>query len=289
MGKVNTGLKGLVFWAVSCLHMSKFGQYFVYVVRVLLLKLNISIIHATTNKESLESFFQKIRPVSTNLRLIRVGGEGDGGYLIPDDLKGIAYCFSPGVSVIAGFENELAKQGIKCFMVDYSVENAPLDNPLFLFKKKYLGLVNDEKFIRLDTWLETSVPDGGDLLLQMDIEGAEYPVLLDADAELLKRFRIIVIEFHGMDSLYFRQGFDLIDAVFSKLLNEFDIVHIHPNNCSRPIPKNGLFAVPSAVEVTFIRKDRVLSRKPVAVLPHELDRPNMQNLPDYPLPQCWYR
>lgn len=253
------------------------------------MKLNVSIVHATTSKECLESFFQKIRPVTTNLPLIRVGGGGDGGYLIPDDLKGITSCFSPGVSVIANFESELARRGIKCFMVDYSVEKAPLDNSLFFFKKKYLGLVDNEKFIRLDTWLEASVPGSGDLLLQMDIEGAEYPVLLDADVELLKRFRIVVIEFHGMDSIFFRQGFDLIDAVFSKLLIGFDVVHIHPNNCSRAIPRNDSFAVPSAIEVTFVRKDRVMTRRPSVVFPHELDQPNMQNYPDYPLPQCWYR
>lgn len=289
MRKINHYIKCLVFRVVSRFHMSKLGQYFVFVMRVFLLKLNVSIVHATTSRESLESFFRKTRPVVTNFSLIRVGGDGDGGYLIPDDLKGIEYCFSPGVSVIAGFENELAKRGIKCFMADFSVEKAPFDNPLFFFKKKFIGLADNEKFIRLDTWVRESVPGGGDLLLQMDIEGAEYPVLLDVDLELLKRFRIIVVEFHGMDSLYFRQGFDLIDAVFSKLLIGFDVAHIHPNNCSRAIPKNGSFAVPSAIEVTFLRKDRVSEKQPALIFPHQLDQPNMKNYPDYPLPQCWYK
>ena len=30
-----------------------------------------------------------------------IGGAGDGGYLVPDDLDGIEYCFSPGVNLIS--------------------------------------------------------------------------------------------------------------------------------------------------------------------------------------------
>ncbi len=40
-----------------------------------------------------------------------MGGENDGGYLVPDDLEGIEYCFSPGVSNIATFELDCLNRG----------------------------------------------------------------------------------------------------------------------------------------------------------------------------------
>jgi len=40
-----------------------------------------------------EQFFNLVKPVKTNHDLIRVGGQVDGGYLIPDDLEGIETCF----------------------------------------------------------------------------------------------------------------------------------------------------------------------------------------------------
>src|SRR4051794_36195573 len=46
---------------------------------------------------------QALRPWITEHPLIRLGGEHDGGYLLPDDLDGIVACFSPGVSDEASF------------------------------------------------------------------------------------------------------------------------------------------------------------------------------------------
>ena len=54
--------------------------------------------------------------------------------------------------------------------------------------------------------------------LKIDIEGAEYPVILDSPLEVLNKFRILVIEFHDLDALLHHKGFELIDLTFSKLL-----------------------------------------------------------------------
>jgi hypothetical protein len=73
---------------------------------------------ALTDKNSLESLLHKLYPMSTDKELIRLGPEGDGGYLVPDDLAEIEACFSPGVSVISGFEKACADLGIKVFLAD---------------------------------------------------------------------------------------------------------------------------------------------------------------------------
>ena len=100
-----------------------------------------------TEKNKLTIFFNLVKPVKTEHELIRIGGEADGGYLVPDDLINLGACFSPGVSNVSDFENCLTKKGIKCFMADYSVDNPPITNSLFDFQKKYLGIQNNEKYI----------------------------------------------------------------------------------------------------------------------------------------------
>ena len=62
-----------------------------------------------------------LKPRKCPFKLIRIGGNKDGAYLIPDDLVGIESCFSPGVSDNKDFEDHLAKKyKIKSHMCDYS-------------------------------------------------------------------------------------------------------------------------------------------------------------------------
>lgn len=242
----------------------------------------------TTHPDKLARFFASIRPVATNRPLIRIGGDGDGGYLVPDDLEGIGACFSPGVADTATFETELAARGIPCFMADYSVDAPPVRNPLFHFEKKFLGPAEDGIYMTLENWVRKSGVGSADLLLQMDIEGAEYGVLFDTSAETLRRFRIIAIEFHGLHALCDKFGFDLINLSFMKLLKDFEVVHIHPNNRAAPV-RLGPYGIPPLLEITFLRKDRIASKMPVDRFPHPLDRISYAAWADVPLPECWFR
>lgn len=257
-----------------------------HVVRNLALK-NDWFTGRATPKERIIQFLDSVKPMRTNHQLVRIGGDSDGGYLIPDDLAGIDTCFSPGVSAIAEFEDELTKRGIRCFLADYSVDGPPVQNPLFDFEKKFLGITNDHVFTTLDRWVETKAPGHSDLILQMDIEGSEYPVILDSSESTLRRFRIIVVEFHGLDSLFHPMGWELINTSFAKLLKHFRVVHIHPNNCSGAL-RVGQLCVPPIMEFTFIRNDRIGVMEPTVQFPHPLDRPNVKTRRDVRLPECWF-
>ena len=69
------------------------------------------------DEKALRAFAAEFRVNTVNVPLVRIGGEGDGGYLLPDDLKGIRKCFSPGVSTTAEFEKHVARTyGIKSFL-----------------------------------------------------------------------------------------------------------------------------------------------------------------------------
>ena len=77
----------------------------------------------------------------------------------------------------------------------------PINNPLFDFEKKFLGAVNNDQFMTSESWVLQKALLDKDMILQMDIEGAEYPVLLNTPMETFKQFRILVIEFHNLDHL----------------------------------------------------------------------------------------
>jgi hypothetical protein len=208
--------------------------------------------------------------------------------LLPNDLNGINYCFSPGVSSISNFELSLANSGIKCFLADYSVDAPQTEHFNFDFEKKYLGPINKDEFLTLESWVNSKVSENdSDFLLQMDIEGAEYNVILSTSSKLLSRFRIIIVEFHNLDSLLDKFGHSFISSTLDKLLIDFDLVHIHPNNTSY-IAKHDKYIIPSIMEFTFIRKDRMkFSESSSLVFPHPLDMPNDRSKSDLHLPECW--
>lgn len=238
----------------------------------------------------LRTALKLIQPKPSPAPLVRIGGNGDGGYLVPNDLDGITACFSPGVAESADFELALAEIGVRSFMADYSVEGTPVLNDLFDFEKLYLATHNEPgKFVRLDDWIIGKKQDKGDLVLQMDIEGNEWPILADVSADTLGRFRIIVIELHGMDNLLTNPlGVEVFKSIFRKLNDQFSVVHLHPNNCCGQLHYQGV-QIPRVVEVTLIRNDRYQKSSQVfdSIIPHELDVPNVPGKRELALSKDW--
>jgi hypothetical protein len=144
-------------------------------------------ISPAVKSSELLGLIRRLTPVSSPFNLIRIGGDGDGGYLVPDDLKGINFCFSPGVAESSGFELGLTAFQIHSFLIDYSVEAPPVDSKFLHFEKLFLSSRSDyEKFVRLEDWVNQKAPSHEDLILQMDIEGSECSVLADASDETLR-------------------------------------------------------------------------------------------------------
>jgi len=230
---------------------------------------------------------RRLRPRSCAAPLIRIGGNCDGGYLIPDDLEGIEYCFSPGVNRTADFENELANRGIRSFLADYSVEQPPLSRPEFVFDRKFIAARNDGIFMTLSDWKQKYLPEyRGDLLLQMDIEGGEYEVFLNATLELLSGFRIIVVELHSLERLFDRFAFSIMKSCFDKLLSRFYVVHAHPNNCGGMVMHRGI-GIPDVMEMTLYNRSRAEPGAYRTDYPHALDVDNCTARPSLTLPDCW--
>jgi Methyltransferase FkbM domain len=230
-----------------------------------------------------------LRPVDGGHSLIRIGGGADGGYLLPDDLAGITACFSPGVGDSSRFELDLERRGIKSFLADASVKGPAPEAAHMDFDAKFLGAWTGGDKITLDDWVASkrSPVTEGDLMLQMDIEGAEYEVLLAASQATLRRFRIITLELHWFERLGQPAACHLISSVLEKLAQEFVPVHLHPNNHARAVLIAG-YTLPPLLEVTYLRRDRCLSMEPRREFPHAADRDNVVGKPPLALPRCFY-
>ena len=244
---------------------------------------------ARTPAASLGALLQALRPLDPGIELIRIGPDRDGGYLVPDDLDGIHHAFSPGVANESGFEAELAGRGMQVFMADYSVDGPAVQNSRFVFDKRFVGCVTDDRYMTLDDWhaAKLGADSGAEMLLQMDIEGAEYETLLAASSRLLGRFRIMVIEFHWLPQLWNDPFFALASRAFAKLLTTHAVVHIHPNNCCGSITSAGI-EIPRIAEFTLLRRDRLRSTAYRTTFPHPLDRSNVGKKKPLQLAPCWY-
>lgn len=239
---------------------------------------------------SIRTTLDLLRPVPVRVPLVRIGGDRDGGYLLPDDFEGISGAFSPGVSDTWDFERELGERyGMRSWMADGSVDAPTGLNDLQHFDKLWLGATTRGNEIALGDWVASHSPEGdGDLLLQMDIEGAEWKVLAATPVHFLRRFRILVIEFHRLHRVSIAPILRWqIRPVLGRLNQDFQVVHVHPNNCC-PVHEIGGTPVPEVLEVTYLRRDRGLQDPLASIsLPHPLDRDCVPSLPPVQLPSHW--
>jgi hypothetical protein len=243
------------------------------------------------NNDSILTKIETLRPKPSPYPLVRIGGNKDGAYLLPDDLQSIKACFSPGVSNRKDFEDELLdRYGIVSHMCDYTSDPELFQTPLKdgqTFRKKWLDVNGRVDSISLEDWVKELCPDvHDDLILQMDIEGNEYRNLLSTPDAILRRFRIIVIELHRLQVCNHPEEFNKELGPLLERLNEYFIcVHAHPNNCGGDFQINGsLLNIPNVHELTFLRRDRCdgVSEEKflVPLLPHPLDI--LRNVPTMP-------
>lgn len=267
---------------------------FIYKTIVSLLAKRGIIFQQVIQKEKLREFIQQLHPVQTQFDLIRLGPNQDGGYLVPDCLDDIVACFSPGVAKVSEFEYDCLKRGMKIFMADKSVEKPNWDVPedKYDFQKKFVGCTNNEDFMTMDSWFEsTNLPEDAELLLQMDIEFGEYPAIMNMSDEMMSRFKVIVIEFHRLQHLWNPAFFRAAETVFKKILQTHVPVHLHPNNFKGP--KDSVYSIfgidiPKLIEFSFIRKDVAEIKGYRTQFPHPLDFDNL-NKGHLTLPRNWYR
>lgn len=221
------------------------------------------------------ALLRDLHPRDAGVPLVRLGPDRDGGYLVPDDLDGVVACFSPGVGDVTGFDDDCRALGMAVFQADGTVADPDRGHH---FVARNLGVADTADTMTLATWLAEAAPPAGDLLLQMDIEGHELPVLIGTPPDVLARFRVVVLELHALGALAQDAHRATVRAALDRLLVGHTCVHAHPNNAGALVDVGGR-TVPEFLELTFLRNDRVRGDGFVTRFPHPLDRDNVAGPP----------
>lgn len=218
----------------------------------------------------------------------RDGRNGDGGYVMADDFDDVAAALSIGIGGEVSWDLDVAGRGIAVHQFDHTVERSPVAHPLFRFNRVGVAATDSaDGTLRSLDGIVAGLGAAGDLLLQMDCEGAEWDALKSASSKTLRRFSQIVVEIH--DPLCLTGG--LKRGRFAKrvrslltlhrLARTHQLVHAHANSCGRVETVGGV-AVPVVIELSYLRRDRARFVPAAAPLPGPLDVSNGAR-PDVPI------
>lgn len=219
------------------------------------------------------------------VEFVRVGGERDGGYVMLDVLRppAVTAGYSFGVGHDVSWDVAVAARGIDVFLYDHTVKRLPTPVPRARFIRT--GIRGREPVAGQKTVAEVLADNRHlgrrDLVLKMDIEGAEWPVLEEVSSETLESFAQIVVEFHGMGESLEARGHGRIEAALEKLARTHQPIHVHGNCYEAPVWIGGL-VLPQVLEVSYVRRadheGKFVPRD--EVFPTELDRSNLPHIPD---------
>jgi hypothetical protein len=241
--------------------------------------------------------------------LIRVGDDGDGGYVVSE--SAIMECnllISMGLSDNWSFESAFSDKspGISIYTFDHTVSTFNfIKSTVKGLAKLLIGKINLSELMRrikivysyrlffscnaihVKSRISNRNDDLHDLTIdeifntfcknknvaiKCDIEGSEYRIIDDL-YKYSDSIVMIVIEFHDTDHLRL-----VFDRSIKLLLEKFAIIHFHANNCTGFAKDN----LPDVFELTLIHKDKVRPRLEKLELPIVgLDFKSVPGKPDY--------
>jgi hypothetical protein len=211
----------------------------------------------------------------------RIGGANDGGYVMANDLERNSIAYSIGVGPQVQWDIEMANRGLEIHQYDHTVPGLPSEHPNFHYNKLGIGPdLSQPDLITLDEMLvRNGHSENHNMLLKIDVEGAEWDVFEAMDHDLLKRFDQIIIEFHGFEFMTEQSYRDRCKRVFRKLTYHHNPIHVHANNYA-PLNSISGVAVASVLEMTFCLRSRFYFEKSDEIFPTELDQPCRSDQPD---------
>jgi hypothetical protein len=208
--------------------------------------------------------FEALKPMSVvGGRKIRVGGRHDGSYVMleprDDARRKIAYSF--GISTIAPWDLEMARRGYEIFQYDGTVDRSPDRHPLIKFHKFNIAgetspLKGEKNIARIIS--DHNHQDCWSIILQMDIEGAEWEVLEKISEEDINHFEQIIVEWHWFPTDD-RRELERRLGLLRKINQTHQSIHIHAPNCAIPTVLQGLRVLPQVFEVTYVRRKHPLT------------------------------
>lgn len=209
-------------------------------------KINMSNMRQINKNETRYLDTSFLRVYNTPNKLIRIGPNQDGGYVILDNLE-YDHFISCGIDKDIRFEIDFLNKypHLNCDAFDGTINTFPNHNKNIKWIKKNIDKENSDTTSNLVEY----ITNYHNIFLKMDIEGSEFNWIDIINTDYLNRFSQIVIEFHWPYDKY-RYG------MLTKLLNTHLIVHMHGNNGPGliKIGRQNL-NIPEVLELTLIRRD----------------------------------
>lgn len=219
----------------------------------------------------------------------RFGSPNDGGYVHLDDFEGIDIAISLGIDHNITWDVDMADRGLTVHQFDHTVDAPAPDDLRMIFNKTMIAPMNGtgqeslESIVkRLDAQRERP-----NMILKMDIENAEWPVLEATGLDAICRFSQIICELHyfeGFGDLRWRQG---CFRGLRKISKYYAPIHIHANNYASTSVIAGV-SFPNVVEVTFANRALYEFIQSDESFPGDLDAPCNPSAPDLMLDKFHY-
>lgn len=214
-------------------------------------------------------------------RKLRVGGSGDGGYVMLDDFAGVTAAYSLGINDDVSWDLDIAKRSIEVFQYDHTIEALPARHKLFHWFKVGIAAEPRAGFDSLPNLIKANGhAAAGNLILKCDIEGTEWDMFAAMRAEDLARFSQIVVEFHGFHFLVDPAFAKRARAAIANLTRQHRLIHVHANNNSALSIIGGV-PIAASMEMSFVRVAGKRFVRSQETFPTPLDEPCYPHRADY--------
>jgi hypothetical protein len=229
----------------------------------------------------IRQMLQYLRPFAVlDYRQVRVGSPADGGYIMIDDFAAAKIAYSLGIGGDVSWDIQIANRGLTVYQYDHTVSGPPIQHPNFHFHK--LGIASEDggEFTSIATALQSNGHAvRTDLILKMDIEGAEWSTFDQLPDRVFDQFRQIIIEYHGFLRAAEQDWSAVATRVLEKVHRSHAVHHVHANNWgSYQIVAN--IPVPDVLEVSYVRRDIPRLASSTNIYPTPIDAPCNPYQPD---------
>ena len=221
-----------------------------------------------------------------DMKEIRVGCDHDGGYVMYEiSTSKIDGAMSIGVGPDVSWDLDVAAMGIKVDMFDPTIRKIPAKVSNGTFHKIGIGTVDsiDSKYVPIMKLREIAgLENSTEIILKIDVEGAEWTSLRNLPKDELSRYSQIAIEMHNLSRISDDEYFSSVVDVLQSLSASHVPVHLHANNYA-PLNCYGNYWFPDAIEVTYVRRDSLLQFTDRTSVASPLDEPNCPTMIDFNL------